>query len=52
MIYFNFGHNDIDYENKTNKQLSSSFSSDDQNKMIIDALIWLGKEKGNKAIGK
>ncbi|HEY5918463.1 MAG TPA: ThuA domain-containing protein, partial [Chryseolinea sp.] len=48
MLYVNMGHNDIDYENKTNKQLSSSFSSDDQNKMIIDALLWLG----NKGIGK
>lgn len=45
MLYVNMGHNDIDYENKTNKQLSSSFSSDDQNKMIIDALIWLGRKK-------
>ena len=42
MIYFNMGHNDIDYENKTNKQLSSTFSSAEQNKLIIDALLWLG----------
>jgi hypothetical protein len=48
MLYVNMGHNDIDYENKTNRQLSSSFSSDDQNKMIIDALIWLGKGKRNR----
>ncbi len=48
MLYVNMGHNDIDYENKTNKQLSSSFSSDGQNKMIIDALLWLGY----KEIGK
>jgi len=43
MIYFNMGHNDMDYENKTNRQLSSSFSSEMQNQMIIDALLWLGK---------
>ena len=45
MIYFNMGHNDMDYENKTNRQLSSSFSSKMQNQMIIDALLWLGKNK-------
>ena len=48
MLYVNMGHNDIDYENKTNKQLSSSFSSDDQNKMIIDALLWLGNKEIRK----
>ena len=45
MIYFNMGHNDIDYENKTNKTLSSTFSSAAQNKLIIQALLWLGKSK-------
>lgn len=45
MIYFNMGHNDIDYEHKTNKTLSSTFSSREQNKLIIDALLWLGKTK-------
>lgn len=44
MIYFNMGHNDMDYEHGTNKQLSSSFSSDIQNKLIINALIWLGQK--------
>lgn len=43
MLYLNMGHNDIDYENKTDKELSSSFSSDAQNKLIIDGLLWLGK---------
>jgi uncharacterized protein len=42
MIYFNMGHNDIDYENKTNKDLSSTFQSKIQNELIIDALLWLG----------
>jgi len=42
MLYVNMGHNDIDYENKTNKQLSFTFENKIQNKMIIDALLWLG----------
>jgi hypothetical protein len=45
MIYCNMGHNDIDYENITNKTLSSTFSSKDQNKLIIDGLLWLGGVK-------
>lgn len=45
MIYLNMGHNDIDYENKTNKQLSSTFTSKIQNKLIIDGLLWLGNHK-------
>nr|HPH47536.1 ThuA domain-containing protein [Chryseolinea sp.] len=44
MIYFNMGHNDMDYENKTNKALSSSFSSEDQNTFITNALLWLGNK--------
>ncbi|MBO9620603.1 MAG: ThuA domain-containing protein, partial [Niabella sp.] len=43
MVYVNMGHNDMDYENKTNKALSSTFSSPMQNKLIINALLWLGK---------
>lgn len=43
MIYLNMGHNDIDYENKTNKELSSSFASEDQNTLLINSLLWLGK---------
>lgn len=45
MIYFNMGHNDIDFENKTNKTLSSTFSSAVQNKLIIDGLLWLGSSR-------
>jgi hypothetical protein len=44
MIYFNMGHNDIDYENKTNKELSFTFNNKIQDKLIIDALLWLGKK--------
>jgi uncharacterized protein len=42
MIYTNMGHNDIDYENKTNKELSFQFDNEVQNKFILDALLWLG----------
>jgi len=43
MVYFNMGHNDIDFANKPGKQLSSTFASDTQNKLILNAVMWLGK---------
>ena len=54
MIYKNMGHNDMDYEGRTNKQLSSGFSSETQNQFIINSLLWLGnsgkpKQKQNAA---
>ncbi len=42
MIYINMGHNDIDYEHKTNKELSFTFTNKIQNKLILDALDGLG----------
>jgi hypothetical protein len=42
MLYVNMGHNDIDYENKTNKDLSHTFNNKIQDKLILDALFWLG----------
>jgi hypothetical protein len=45
MVYFNMGHNDMDYEGHTNATLSSTFSQPAQNKMIINALLWLGRNK-------
>jgi len=45
MIYINMGHNDMAYENKTNKELSSSFEKEDQNRLILDSLLWLGGRK-------
>lgn len=45
MIYINMGHNDIDYEHGTNKELSFTFANKKQNRLIIDALIWLGSKK-------
>src|SRR5437868_5606121 len=44
MIYFNMGHNDIDYEHKydtTNKTLSFTLNNPIQNQLIIDGLLWL-----------
>jgi hypothetical protein len=43
MLYINMGHNIIDYENKTNKELSFTFENEIQNKLIIDGLLWLGR---------
>lgn len=45
MLYMNMGHNDIDYENRTNKELSFTFANETQSKFILDALLWLGKRK-------
>lgn len=45
MLYVNMGHNDIDYENKTNKELSFTFANETQNRFILDALLWLGRSK-------
>ncbi|AXY72484.1 ThuA domain-containing protein [Paraflavitalea soli] len=43
MLYVNMGHNDIDYENKTNKELSFTFANQTQNKFILNALLTMGK---------
>ena len=40
-IYANFGHNKMD--KGMTKVLSSSFSSDDQNKFLLQVLKWLAK---------
>jgi uncharacterized protein len=48
MIYFNMGHNDIDYEHKydsTNKTLSYTLGNPIEDRLIIDALLWLGGRK-------
>jgi hypothetical protein len=45
MIYLNMGHNDIDYEHKydsTNRTLSHTLNNAIQDRLIIDALLWLG----------
>lgn len=48
MIYFNMGHNDMDYEHKfdnTNRTLSFTFANQVQDRLILDALLWLGERK-------
>ena len=45
MLYINMGHNDIDYYNGTNKELSFQFDNADQGKMIMDAIFWLTHKK-------
>jgi uncharacterized protein len=42
MVYFNMGHNDIDYEHGTNRELSFQFDNETQNELIINAILWLG----------
>lgn len=51
MVYFNMGHNDMDYENGTNKELSFSFSNTIQNRLIIDALLWVSNQNRRQACG-
>jgi hypothetical protein len=50
MIYLNMGHNDIDYEHGTNKDLSLTLNNPVEDKLIIEALFWLGN--GKKAAGR
>jgi hypothetical protein len=48
MIYFNMGHNDMDYEHKydnTDRTLSNTFDSEMESKLVTDALLWLGSSK-------
>ena len=45
MLYLNMGHNDIDYINKTNKELSFQFENEIQNKLIVQGLLWLAGKK-------
>lgn len=44
MLYINMGHNHIDYEGGTNKELSFTFNNKTQNEMIINTLRWYQKE--------
>jgi hypothetical protein len=43
MLYLNMGHNDIDYDNKTNKELSFTFNNQIQDKLVMDALLYFGE---------
>jgi hypothetical protein len=42
MVYMNMGHNDIDYEHNSNKELSFTFDNSEQNTFILNSLLWLG----------
>lgn len=52
MVYFNMGHNDMDYENKTNRALSQTFQNQWQDKLVLNALLWLGKVRRDLRHGK
>jgi uncharacterized protein len=43
MLYLNMGHNDIDYEGKSNKELSQTFGNPIQDRLVTDGLLWLLK---------
>jgi hypothetical protein len=43
MVYFNMGHNDIDYDHKTNKELSFTLANANEDKLILNSLLWLGR---------
>jgi len=45
MIYFNMGHNDMDYEHHTNKELSFTFANPTEARLIVDSLLWLGQSR-------
>lgn len=45
MIYFNMGHNDIDYDNHTDRELSFTFQNKMEEKLIIESLLWLGRRQ-------
>jgi hypothetical protein len=45
MIYINMGHNDIDYDHHTNKDLSHTFDNAIEDKLIINSLFWLAEVK-------
>lgn len=44
MLYINMGHNDINYE-QNNEELSFTFENVVQNKMLVEALLWIGNKK-------
>lgn len=51
MIYFNMGHNDMDYGTRPSKELSSTFANEVQDRLILNALEWLGTGKKPQSPG-
>lgn len=45
MLYVNMGHNDMDYDGGTNRQLSSTFGNEIQDRLILEGLLWLGSKR-------
>ena len=50
MLYLNMGHNDIDYEHGTNKELSLTFNNPVQDQLVINALLWMGRKTNNPSL--
>lgn len=48
MVYFNMGHNDMDYEGGTNLPLSHTFGNSEQDQLVQNALLWLLDKKSAK----
>ena len=48
MVYFNIGHNAMDYDGGTNKTLSHTFDSPDVSKLVTNTILWLGSGKKYK----
>jgi hypothetical protein len=52
MIYFNMGHNNMDYGTRPSKELSSTFANEVQDRLILNALEWLGtRDKPQRPAG-
>ena len=47
MVYFNMGHNDMDYDGGTNKTLSNTFGNKTQDQLVINSLLWLLDKKSH-----
>ncbi len=48
MVYFNMGHNDMDYEHKYGKEvktLSQTYANPEQEKLVLNALKWVAKRR-------
>lgn len=45
MVYMNMGHNDMAYEDKTNRTLSYTFANQTETRLILQSLLWLGDGK-------
>jgi hypothetical protein len=47
MLYVNMGHDDMDYEHGTNRELSFTFGNPAQDQLILNGLLWLGGRRTN-----